>query len=192
MNPSDPWSDSSTVEGFATGTPNSHLIDVARAELPRVPNGHLLDIGCGAGRNAVPLAALGWRVIGIDLSVPMLTAALARAESESVTLRVARADMQRLPIADRSCDVIVAHGIWNLAASDDVRQEAMREAARVARASAALFVYTFVRDDLVASLEAAGFVPDAMLPLHVINPRQAGRTYLSGPPPIHEGLFRRR
>ena len=32
----------------------------------------ILDLGCGSGRTAIPLAQRGYRVIGIDLSQPML------------------------------------------------------------------------------------------------------------------------
>ena len=32
------------------------------------PKGRLLDLGCGQGRNAVPLARLGYKVSGIDIS----------------------------------------------------------------------------------------------------------------------------
>lgn len=32
----------------------------------------VVDFGCGTGRNLVPLIELGWRAVGVDLSVPML------------------------------------------------------------------------------------------------------------------------
>jgi 2-polyprenyl-3-methyl-5-hydroxy-6-metoxy-1,4-benzoquinol methylase len=36
-----------------------------------------LDIGCGAARNSLPLAALGFHVVAADLSAPMIAAARA-------------------------------------------------------------------------------------------------------------------
>ena len=60
-----PWSAPSTVSGFVQSPPNDALLQAAADEW-RAP-AHLLDIGCGAGRNAVPLARAGWTVYGTDL-----------------------------------------------------------------------------------------------------------------------------
>jgi len=42
----------------------------AEHELRHSESRRVLDLGCGAGRNAIPLARLGWDVLGIDLSIP--------------------------------------------------------------------------------------------------------------------------
>ncbi|MFW5652416.1 MAG: class I SAM-dependent methyltransferase [Planctomycetota bacterium] len=44
----------------------------------------ILDVGCGTGRHAVPLAVLGHRVTGVDLSSGMLHKARKRAEEAGV------------------------------------------------------------------------------------------------------------
>ena len=110
----------------------------------------LLDLGCGAGRNAVPLARLGWSAIGVDLSLPMIAAAAERVREERLEshLRLVLANMHELPFAARSFDFIVAHGIWNLARSGSEFRRALAEAARVSRRSSALFVFTFSRNTL--------------------------------------------
>ena len=61
---------------------------------------------------------------------------------------LALAPMDGLPIRDASVDLIVAHGIWNLARSGEEFRRAVREAARVAAPSARLFVFTFSRHTL--------------------------------------------
>ena len=87
------------MAGFATAPPNLTLIDYAAARLGGRP-ARLLDIGCGAGRNAVPLAKLGWRVAGTDSSQPMLRAAAAREGGRR--LQLANAEMAALPIRSAS------------------------------------------------------------------------------------------
>ncbi len=152
MRPSDtsPWTTPASVEGFASASPNAVLMRLATVEAERVPNGRALDIGCGAGRNALPLAQMGWEVFGVDSSGPMLTASSDRASDASTAARLhlMRATMDRLPIRDDSCDLLIAHGIWNLARSTDEFRRAVREAARVARSGASLFVFTFSRSTL--------------------------------------------
>jgi len=144
------WSAPGTVEGFATSPPNPVLMAYAARVLADVPGGTAVDIGCGAGRNGVPLAALGWRVLGLDLSAPMLAAASSRAASAPAPLRfaVAMAPMEHLPVASRRAHFIVAHGIWNLAPRDALFRRAVQEAARIAAPGAALFVFTFSRHTL--------------------------------------------
>jgi 2-polyprenyl-3-methyl-5-hydroxy-6-metoxy-1,4-benzoquinol methylase len=63
-----------------------------REILPRYirPDGCVLDIGCGAGREALGLARAGFRVVGIDIASRMVEAAQANAQQEglAVTFRV--------------------------------------------------------------------------------------------------------
>lgn len=144
------WSAPGTVEGFATSPPNPVLMHYAARVLAESPGLVAVDIGCGAGRNGVPLASLGWRVLGFDLSAPMLAAASRRAASATAPLRfaAAMAPMEQLPVASGRANLVVAHGIWNLAASDALFRQAIAEAARIAAPSAALFVFTFSRHTL--------------------------------------------
>jgi SAM-dependent methyltransferase len=215
-----PWSQPSTVAGFVRSPPNETLLQVAARER-RAP-ARLLDIGCGAGRNALPLAHAGWEVVGTDMSSPMLTAAAARvADAQLATrVRLLRASMDHLPFASAVFDFIVAHGIWNLARSGREFRQAVGEAARVARAGCALFVFTFSRstlpeeaeplpgeafvftqfsgqpqcfltgEQLVSELATCGFEPDPTLLLRELNRPPKGALRSSAAPVIYEGLFR--
>ncbi|MGB3097230.1 MAG: methyltransferase domain-containing protein [Candidatus Deferrimicrobiaceae bacterium] len=54
----------------------------------------VVDLGCGRGRHAIPLARKGCRVTGVDLSEKMLGLARARAHREGVSVEWVREDMR--------------------------------------------------------------------------------------------------
>jgi SAM-dependent methyltransferase len=56
------------------------------------PPSRLLDLGCGTGRHSVGLAALGYRVTGVDLSQGMLNQARQAAEEARVEVEWVQAD----------------------------------------------------------------------------------------------------
>ena len=154
-----PWSSPATVAGFVRSPPNEVLLSAAAHALGVAADGWLLDIGCGAGRNALPLARMGWRVLGTDLSWPMLAAARERVTNEDnggrSRIQLVLGPMDRLPVRTCSVDFIVAHGIWNLARSGGEFGRALDEAARVARPGCALFLFTFSRHTLIPEAEPA-------------------------------------
>jgi SAM-dependent methyltransferase len=216
------WSAPSTVAGFKRSPPNRMLMQFAEEELRRSDGNRLLDIGCGAGRNASPLADIGWNVVGTDLSWPMLSAAAERSrEARSGRLHVVLAPMDCLPLGDRRVNMVVAHGIWNLARSAAQFRRAVSEAARVANPGAALFVFTFSRHtlppqtqslpgepfvftqfsgepqcfltetQLIAELGLAGFVQDDGIPIREYNRPQTATLCSGSAPVIYEAVFRR-
>jgi SAM-dependent methyltransferase len=150
-----PWSTPGTVAGFVQSPPNEALLQAAAAEWK--DRSRLLDIGCGAGRNTVPLARAGWDIFGVDLSLPMVMTARSRLAAGQLLdrARVLLAPMDRLPFAAASFDFIVAHGIWNLARTSGEFGRAVDEAARVARPGCALFLFTFSRHTLTPEAQPA-------------------------------------
>ena len=179
----------------------------------------VLDVGCGVGRNAVPIADSGVEVLGIDLSWPLLQAASARPRPTTGRLHLALSPMDIIPARDQAFDVLIAHGIWNLASSGAEFRRAVGEAARVAKSGAGLFVFTFSRhtlpedatpvqgetfvftqfsgrpqcfltaEQLRAEMAACGFAPDGTVPLREHNRPRPGHLP-SGGPVIYEGTFR--
>ena len=210
------------MHGFSQSPPNRTLLTFAAAELARCRDGRAIDIGCGAARNAIHLARQGWHVLGTDLSHPMLEAARLRADAElhGERLHFALASMHALPTPDSAFDLLVAHGIWNLARSTMEFRAAVGEAARIAVAGAALFVFTFsrhtlppgatpvpgealvftqfsghpqcfvTREQLLEELGRVGFVLDDTLAFSEHNLPVAGTFHPVGTPVIFEAAFR--
>ncbi|MFO0814100.1 MAG: class I SAM-dependent methyltransferase [Gemmatales bacterium] len=142
------WEDPQTVAGFISASANNTLLAFAQRFLEAGRGTRCLDIGCGAARNAIPLAQMGFQVTGTDLSAPMLAAAKERVGTAAVSVDLVLAPMVPLPFRNESFDFVVAHGIWNLASSGTDFREAVKEAARVSHPGACLFLFTFSRNTL--------------------------------------------
>ena len=214
------WSEPGVVAGFVQSPPNLRLIAYARAA--GVGHGsRVVDIGCGAGRNAVPLAETGAHVAGVDGSLPMLHAFAGRRDLAGLRVGLALAAMDALPVRGDSADLVVAHGIWNLARSGAEFRRAVHEGARVLRAGGGLFVFTFsrntlppdtapvagesfvftqfsgqpqcflTREQLIEELAATGLTVDPGEPLLEHNRRDDRRLPTPLGPVIYEGLFQK-
>ena len=88
--------------------------------------GRVLDIGCGTGQLALPLARRGYDVVGVDISEAMLRIATEKADpSWSLDLQVGKAESLEFP--DASFDAIVISkllqhvGEWKAAVTEMVR-----------------------------------------------------------------------
>lgn len=92
--------------------------DAALANGPRV-----LELACGSGRLAVPLAKAGLGVVGIDLSEPMLARAREKAAEQRVAVETLRLDMRGFELGGRRFEtvMIAANSIMHLLTADDFR-----------------------------------------------------------------------
>ena len=87
----------------------------------------ILELGVGTGRIALPLAARGFRIAGVDLSLPMMAALWAK-QPDRVRIDLARADATRLPFPSDTFDIVYAVHVLHLVAG---WPEAIAEAIRV-------------------------------------------------------------
>jgi SAM-dependent methyltransferase len=71
-------------------------VDQAFVERHCQPPGRLLDLGCGTGRLLVALANRGYRVLGVDLSRPMLEVAREKAAAAGVDVLLLQANLVEL------------------------------------------------------------------------------------------------
>jgi SAM-dependent methyltransferase len=81
---------------FTTPEQTSREIAFIRHSLAPPKGAELLDIGCGYGRHALELAQLGFRLTGLDLSLPMLIRAADHAQRRGLTVNFVHADMREM------------------------------------------------------------------------------------------------
>ena len=72
--------------------------------------GPVLELGCGTGRVAVPVARTGATVVGVDRSASMLARGLARVKRArlSSSVKLIRGDIRHLPFPDRAFGLVMA------------------------------------------------------------------------------------
>jgi 2-polyprenyl-3-methyl-5-hydroxy-6-metoxy-1,4-benzoquinol methylase len=65
-----------------------------------------LDVACGTGNTALPLARRGAIVTGVDIAANLLVQARERAAAEGLSLQFDEGDAEQLPYPDESFDVV--------------------------------------------------------------------------------------
>lgn len=99
------WDERYSEPGFTYGTtPNVFLVSV----VDRIPQGKILSLAEGEGRNAVYLASLGYEVTGVDGSEVGLRKARELAEVKGVTMTTIHADLRTFVIEPGQWDGIIA------------------------------------------------------------------------------------
>jgi len=94
----------------------------------------ILELGCGTGRVALPLARDGATVIGIDRSASMLARARMRVRRAKLHSRVKliRGDIRHLPFPDKSFPLVIApYGILQSLLDDRLLSATLRDVQRV-------------------------------------------------------------
>lgn len=72
------------------------------------PGEEVLDVAAGNGNASLPAAAAGARVVASDLTPELLEAGRRRGEAAGLDLRWEQADVEQLPFADASFDVVMS------------------------------------------------------------------------------------
>ncbi len=94
----------------------------------------VLDLGCGTGRVAIPVARDGATVIGIDRSESMLARARMRVRRAKLQSRVKlfRGDIRQLPFPDRSFPLVMApYGILQSLLDERLLSATLKDVRRV-------------------------------------------------------------
>jgi SAM-dependent methyltransferase len=99
------WDERYSAEEFAYGkTPNQFLQD----NYQHIPQGTVLSLAEGEGRNAVFLAKQGYRVTAVDASQVGLQKAQKLAEENGVSIELIQADLAAFDLGENRWDGIVS------------------------------------------------------------------------------------
>jgi tellurite methyltransferase len=102
------WDEHYAQAGDVDFTPSPLLVEVAEM----LPPGRALDLASGAGRNALYLAGLGWRVVAVDSSPAAIRLVRQRAAASGLAIEAHLADLETGAFAidpggyDLICDIL--------------------------------------------------------------------------------------
>jgi SAM-dependent methyltransferase len=100
-------------------------------EQARAAGGPVVELGVGTGRIAIPLAAAGIEVIGVDSSRGMLEVCAERAALAGASLDLREGDLRDPPVSERVPLVLCPFRSFLHLRSDDDRRRALRAVHRM-------------------------------------------------------------
>ena len=106
---------------------------------------HVLDMGCGFGRNSNWLADQGAIVNAINVNEKELAEARKRASELGVTVNYVKADAGNLPFPDSSFDVLLDAGCTHMCDAQ-TQQKSVEEASRVIKQGGYLQFFGFSKE----------------------------------------------
>ena len=106
---------------------------------------HVLDLGCGFGRNANWLAGKGAIVDAININEEELNEGKRRAQEQGVNVNYVKADAGLLPFEDSSFDVLLDAGCTHMC-DKETQEKAVLEANRVIKQGGYLQFFGFSKE----------------------------------------------
>lgn len=116
--------------------PSEQMIRLLCRSLPEAQRGAMtaVDVGCGNGRNAIALPALGFgRVIAIDPSQTLVDVCRQTAVDAGCVIDARCGALPSLPCEDDSADLVIAWGVMYVLGDTAAVRDAMSELTRVLR-----------------------------------------------------------
>jgi len=106
---------------------------------------HLLDLGCGFGRNSNWLASKGAVVDAINIKEEELIEAKKRATQQGVNVNYVKADAGELPFTDSSMDVVLDAGCTHMC-DEQTQKKSVVEAVRVLKPGGYIQFFGFSKE----------------------------------------------
>lgn len=95
--------------GLSSGAdqPSGFLRQILESDAWHIPHGLALDVATGKGHNAIFLAEMGFRVVGLDISTIALEEARRRAAEKSLEISWHVADLEQIELPAAAYNLIV-------------------------------------------------------------------------------------
>lgn len=117
------------------------------------PGSQLLDVGCGYGRHAMELAARGYQVVALDLSLPLLLRGADEAQRRGLNINFVHGDMRELSFEDQFDGAYCLFSTFGYF-DDETNKKTMQGISRALKPGARLVIEVLNRDYLIADLPA--------------------------------------
>ena len=135
----------------------THDVDLVRRLLDIHAGMAVLDLACGHGRIANPLAALGCRVVGLDITPAFLDQARHEAAVSGLMIEYVEGDMRSLPWAGRFDSILslfTAYGYFD----DDDNRAVLAQAYRALKPGGRLLIDLNNRDYILKNYQHASVI----------------------------------
>ncbi|MBI3973420.1 MAG: class I SAM-dependent methyltransferase [Chloroflexi bacterium] len=116
----------------------------------------ILDLACGHGRHAVPLAQRGYRVTGQDLSEVFLRRAEVHARAQGVDVRWVHGDMRHIPFEHEFDAVINIFTAFGYLESEEEDERVLREVHKALKPGGLFLLETMFREALMRQYQPHG------------------------------------
>ena len=124
------WDQLHGLARYCPRYPDDILVRWAFRSFPEREPGsvRVLDLGCGAGRNALFLAREGFATTAVDLSETGVATTLQRAARESLGVDARRAAVDEIDFPEAHFDGVVCYGVYCYAPWDEIARSLERVA----------------------------------------------------------------
>lgn len=125
-------------------------VDFIEQSLGVSKGGTILDVGCGLGLHAVELTRRGYLVVGLDLSLAMITRAAELAQEQQLKLNVVHADIREMEF-DGAFDGVICMGTTFGFFDDDANRDVLARLYQALRPGGRALLDMVNRDYVIGS-----------------------------------------
>lgn len=122
------------------------------------PGSRILDLCCGHGRHAIPLAQRGYQVTGQDLSAPFLQRAREMAEAGSLNMRWVQSDMRTIPFENEFDAIINIFTSFGYFEHEEEDQQVLQQVHKALKPGGLFLLETIYQPRVVRSFSPYGII----------------------------------